>query len=167
MSSTSFSPPPLLVFNGQNYHIWVVKMKTYLQAFDMWEIVNDAGDTRPDHMLMCLAVCYTLLRHTPVSLPMWTKIAYSSVVSNHCFSTTENQAVTVKADVEPPPLRANPTIAQIRKYSDDHAKKYKVMSSIQSGVSDVIFTRIMICETPKKARSKLRVEFQGLDKTKQ
>ncbi|KAH1082706.1 hypothetical protein J1N35_022467 [Gossypium stocksii] len=58
MSSSSFPPAAPLVFNGEGYHIWVVKMKTYLHAFDLWEVVN--------------------------------------------------------ADVEPPPLRANPTVAQIR-----------------------------------------------------
>ncbi|KAA3477747.1 Retrovirus-related Pol polyprotein from transposon TNT 1-94 [Gossypium australe] len=40
MSSSGFflaSPP---VFNGESCHIWVVKIKTYLQAFDLWEVVN-------------------------------------------------------------------------------------------------------------------------------
>ncbi|KAG8500593.1 hypothetical protein CXB51_004280 [Gossypium anomalum] len=33
----------------------------------------------------------------------------------------------VKTDREPPPLRANPTIAQIRQHSDECAKQYKAM----------------------------------------
>ncbi|KAK5794785.1 uncharacterized protein LOC108487894 [Gossypium arboreum] len=111
MSSASFSPHPLLVFNGENYHIWVVKMKTYLQAFDLWEIVN--------------------------------------------------------ADIEPPPLRANPTIAQIRQHSDNRAKKYNIMSCLQSGVSDVKLTRIMTYETLKETWDKLKDEFQCLEKTRQ
>ncbi|XP_052878795.1 uncharacterized protein LOC128285355 [Gossypium arboreum] len=84
MSSSGFSPVPPLVFNGGGYHIWVVKMKTYLQAFGLWEVVN--------------------------------------------------------SDVEPAPLRANPTVAQIR---------------------------IMACETPKQAWDKLKEEFRGTKRTRQ
>ncbi|KAA3470787.1 putative LRR receptor-like serine/threonine-protein kinase [Gossypium australe] len=57
----------------------------------------------------------------------------------------------VNVNIKPPPLRANPTIAQIRQPSDDRAKKYKAMSCLQSDVSNVIFTRIMASETPKEA----------------
>ncbi|XP_040960384.1 uncharacterized protein [Gossypium hirsutum] len=88
----SFAPPPPPVFAGDNYHIWVVKMRTYLQALDLWS--------------------------------------------------------AVESDVEPPPLRANPTIAQIRQHGEERAKKHKAMACLQNGVSDVIFTRIMACGTP-------------------
>ncbi|XP_052486407.1 uncharacterized protein LOC128041111 [Gossypium raimondii] len=107
----SFTPPPPPVFAGENYNIWAVKMRTYLQAHDLWNVVLN--------------------------------------------------------DIEPPPLRANPTIAQIRQHNEDCAKKYKAMSCLQSGVSDVIFTRIMACDTPKQAWDKLKEEFQGSDKTRQ
>ncbi|XP_052489787.1 uncharacterized protein LOC128042480 [Gossypium raimondii] len=80
----SFSPPPPPVFAGESYNIWAVKMKTYLQAHDLWNVVQN--------------------------------------------------------DIEPPPLRANPTIAQIR---------------------------IMACDTPMEAWDKLKEEFQGSDKTRQ
>ncbi|KAG8498211.1 hypothetical protein CXB51_006647 [Gossypium anomalum] len=102
----SFSPPPT-VFASENYHIWVVKMKTYLQAHDLWNVVE--------------------------------------------------------ADIEPSPLRANPTIAQIKQHGEDCAKKYKAISCLQNGVSDVIFTRIMACDTPKQAWESLKEEFKGLD----
>ncbi|XP_052488764.1 uncharacterized protein LOC128041917 [Gossypium raimondii] len=39
MASMSFSPPSTFIFNGENYHIWVVKMKNYLQAYDLWKFV--------------------------------------------------------------------------------------------------------------------------------
>ncbi|XP_052489905.1 uncharacterized protein LOC128042557 [Gossypium raimondii] len=86
-------------------------MKTYLQAFDLWEVVN--------------------------------------------------------FDVEPEPLRANPTVAQIRQHADERTKRHKAMSCIQNSVSDVIFTRIMACETPKQAWDKLKEEFQGTERTRQ
>ncbi|KAG8478753.1 hypothetical protein CXB51_028642 [Gossypium anomalum] len=105
MASSGFSPAVPLVFNGEGFHIWVVKMKTYLQAFDLWELVN--------------------------------------------------------SDVEPGPLRANPTMAQIRQHADERTKRHKAMSYFQNCVSDVIFTRIMACETPKQAWDKLKEEFQA------
>ncbi|XP_012453319.1 uncharacterized protein LOC105775342 [Gossypium raimondii] len=107
----SFTPPLPPVFAGENYHIWVVKMKTYLQAHDLWSVVE--------------------------------------------------------SDVEPPPLRANPTIAQIRQHSEERAKKHKAMACLQNCVSDVIFTRIMACDSPKQAWDRLKEEFMGSDKTRQ
>ncbi|KAG8482807.1 hypothetical protein CXB51_023996 [Gossypium anomalum] len=47
MASASFSPPLLFIFNRENYHIWVVKMKTYLQAYDLWEVVNANVELAP------------------------------------------------------------------------------------------------------------------------
>ncbi|XP_016676470.1 uncharacterized protein [Gossypium hirsutum] len=73
---------------------FVVKMNTYLQAFDLWEVVN--------------------------------------------------------SDVEPEPLRANPIVAQIRQHTNERTKRHKAMFCIQNSVQDVIFTRIMACETPKQ-----------------
>ncbi|KAK5786864.1 hypothetical protein PVK06_041510 [Gossypium arboreum] len=107
----SFTPPPPLVFAGENYHIWVVKMKTYLQAQDLWSVVEN--------------------------------------------------------DVEPPPLRANPMIAQIRQHAEESTKKHKALACLQNGVSDIIFTRIMACNIPKEAWERLEEEFMGLDKTRQ
>ncbi|KAG8480148.1 hypothetical protein CXB51_024926 [Gossypium anomalum] len=86
-------------------------MRTYLQAFDLWEVIN--------------------------------------------------------TDVEPAPLRANPIVAQIRQHADERTKRHKAMSCIQNYVSDVIFTRIMACETPKQAWDKLKEEFQGTERTRQ
>ncbi|KAG8492389.1 hypothetical protein CXB51_009729 [Gossypium anomalum] len=111
MASASFSPAAPPVFTGEGFHIWLVKMRTYLQAFDLWEVVN--------------------------------------------------------SDAEPAPLRANPTVAQIRQHADERTKKHKAMSCIQNCVSDVIFTRIMTCETPKQAWNKLKEEFQGTERTRQ
>ncbi|KAG8473907.1 hypothetical protein CXB51_033893 [Gossypium anomalum] len=103
MFSANFTPPPPPVFTRENYHIWVVKMKTYLQAFDLWEVVN--------------------------------------------------------AEIGPPTFRPNLTLAQMKQYSRECAKKHKAMSYLQNGLSDVIFTRIMACDTPKQAWDKLNEEF--------
>ncbi|KAG8492662.1 hypothetical protein CXB51_010306 [Gossypium anomalum] len=111
MASSGFSPAAPPVFNGEGFHIWVVKIRTYLQAFDMWEVVN--------------------------------------------------------TDAEPAPLTANPTVAQTRQHANEKTKRHKAMSCIQNCVSDVIFTRIMACETPKQAWDKLKEEFQGTERTRQ
>ncbi|KAA3482127.1 Integrase, catalytic core [Gossypium australe] len=86
-------------------------MKTYLQAFDLWEVVT--------------------------------------------------------SDVEAALLKANPTVAQIRKHADERTKRCMAMSCIQNCVSDVIFSRTMACETPKQAWDKLKEEFQGSERTRQ
>ncbi|XP_052874153.1 uncharacterized protein LOC128279399 [Gossypium arboreum] len=73
----------------------------------------------------------------------------------------------VENDTEPSPLRANPTIAQIRQHSEKSTKKHKALACLQNGVSEVIFTKIMACNSPKQAREKLKEEFMGSDKTRQ
>ncbi|XP_017622230.1 uncharacterized protein LOC108466418 [Gossypium arboreum] len=71
------------------------------------------------------------------------------------------------SDIEPAPLKANPTVAQIRQHADERTKRHKAISCIQNCVSDVIFTRIMACETPKQAWDKLKEEFQDTERTRQ
>ncbi|KAF2318538.1 hypothetical protein GH714_008752 [Hevea brasiliensis] len=102
-------PPP--VFDGQNYQLWAVKMKTYLRGFDLWEVVETGNG--------------------------------------------------------PPPLRANPTVTQLKHYAEESAKKYKSLSIIHAAVTETIFTRIMACDTGKEAWDRLKEEFQGSEKTKQ
>ncbi|XP_040937993.1 uncharacterized protein [Gossypium hirsutum] len=70
-------------------------------------------------------------------------------------------------DIKPALLRANPTVAQIRQHANERTKRHKAMSCIQNCVSDVIFTRIMTCKTPKQAWDKLKEEFQGTERTRQ
>ncbi|XP_040938122.1 uncharacterized protein [Gossypium hirsutum] len=107
----SFTLPLPPVFAGENYYIWVVKMKIYLQAQDLWSVV--------------------------------------------------------KNDFEPPPLRANPIIAQMRQHAEESTKKHKALVCLQNGVTDVIFTRIMACSTPKEVWERLKENFMGSDKTRQ
>ncbi|KAF2310787.1 hypothetical protein GH714_017216 [Hevea brasiliensis] len=111
MAASSFgtSSPP--VFDGQNYQLWAIKMKTYLRDFDLWEVVETGNG--------------------------------------------------------PPPLRANPTMTQLKHYAEESAKKYKSLSIIHAAVTETIFTRIMACDTGKEAWDRLKEEFQGSEKTKQ
>jgi len=41
----SFTSPP--VFTGENYQMWDVRMKIYLQACDFWDVVEQDHDPQP------------------------------------------------------------------------------------------------------------------------
>lgn len=38
-SSAMATGPPF--FNGENYHIWAIKMKAYLKAQSLWDVVEN------------------------------------------------------------------------------------------------------------------------------
>jgi len=40
-SKKSFFQAALPVFDGDNYDLWAVRMKAYLEAFDLWEAVEE------------------------------------------------------------------------------------------------------------------------------
>jgi len=48
---------------------------------------------------------------------------------------------------DPPPLRNNPIVTQMKHHADECAKKFKFLSLIHTAVTETIFTRIMACET--------------------
>jgi len=99
--------PP--AFSGENYQIWYVKMKSYLEASGLWDVVMS----------------------------------------------------------EIQPLQEDPTVAQIRNYNDEVIRRAKAKTCIHSTVSDVVFTRIMSCETAKEAWNTLQEAFQGNERTLQ
>ncbi|CAI8619402.1 unnamed protein product [Vicia faba] len=55
----------------------------------------------------------------------------------------------VEEDYEIPPLPNNPTMAQIKFHKEKKTKKEKARSCLFTGVSSIIFTRIMTLKTPK------------------
>ncbi|KAF2285901.1 hypothetical protein GH714_008818 [Hevea brasiliensis] len=70
----------------------------------------------------------------------------------------------VETGRDPPTLRVDPTVAQIKHHSKECAKKYKALSCLHQVVSNVIFVRIIACETTKEAWDKLKEKFHGSDK---
>ena len=46
MSSSNFSWI-IPQFCGENYYIWSIKMKTYLQSLNLWEVVETGNDPTP------------------------------------------------------------------------------------------------------------------------
>ena len=65
------------------------------------------------------------------------------------------------------PFLTNPTLAQIKAHTDEKTKKFKSKTLIQNSVADSVFHRIMNCRTTKEAWDKLKLEYQGSDRTKQ
>jgi len=79
--------PP--IFSDENFEIWSVKMKSYLEESGLWDVVMS----------------------------------------------------------EIQPQQEDPTVAQIRNYNDEAMRRLKAKTCIHCVVSDVVFTRIMACET--------------------
>ncbi|XP_031262620.1 uncharacterized protein LOC116120791 [Pistacia vera] len=103
----SLSP---LVFNGDQYHIWAVRMKAYLRGQGLWQYVEE--------------------------------------------------------EKQPPQLGPNPTLNQMRMYEEKMSKAPKALSHIHFAVTNLVFIRIMACETGKEAWDRLREEFIGSDTTR-
>jgi len=43
-ASSPLSPP---IFNGENYKVWAVKMKTYLKGLGLWKYVEEDNALEP------------------------------------------------------------------------------------------------------------------------
>ncbi|KAJ4710130.1 Retrovirus-related Pol polyprotein from transposon TNT 1-94 [Melia azedarach] len=106
--STSYLAVPM--FTGENYQIWVVKMKSYLKSIRLWDAVETGRD--------------------------------------------------------PPPLRVNPTIAQMKQYEEELLKKDKALSVLHSALADHVFTGIMALETAKEVWDQLKEQNEGSDRVK-
>ncbi|KAJ8900434.1 hypothetical protein K2173_025211 [Erythroxylum novogranatense] len=72
----------------------------------------------------------------------------------------------VENDSEVPPLPPHPTTAQLKSHSEEKAKKFKAKTCLYSSVSEVIFTNIIACDTPKEIWDSLKSEYLGSEKTK-
>ena len=71
----------------------------------------------------------------------------------------------IESDVEPT-LPNNPTVAQMRQHSEQVAKKHRALAVLHSAISEVIFTRVLTCDSAKEAWDTLKAEFQGSERTR-
>ena len=55
----------------------------------------------------------------------------------------------VISEADPPPLRENPTVAQMKAHEEEKLKKDKVITYLHSRLADHIFTKIMDLEILK------------------
>ena len=53
-------------------------------------------------------------------------------------------------EANPSPMATNPTIAQMKADDEEKLKKYKVITSLHSGLTDHVFTKTINLETPKQ-----------------
>ena len=60
----------------------------------------------------------------------------------------------------------NPTLNHLKIYKEHLSKKFRALSTLHTVIDETIFIRIMACETTKQVWDKLKVEFQGNDKTR-
>ena len=72
----------------------------------------------------------------------------------------------IKDGEEPAPLGPNPTLSQIKTHEEQKARKPRALTCLHSALSEVIFTRIMTCESPKEVWEKLKDEFEGNERVK-
>eukprot|EP00256_Glycine_max_P069173 XP_025983768.1 uncharacterized protein LOC106798144 [Glycine max] len=70
----------------------------------------------------------------------------------------------VEEDYEIYPLPENPTMAQIKNHKERKMKKAKARSCLFTGVSQMIFTRIMTLKSPKAIWDYLKKEYTGDDR---
>ena len=47
MASSNFLGTGPSMFTGENYHIWAIKMKVYLKALNLWDVVEVGVDPLP------------------------------------------------------------------------------------------------------------------------
>lgn len=47
MASSSASILSSPIFNGETYQVWAIKMKTYLKALGLWQLVEDERNIQP------------------------------------------------------------------------------------------------------------------------
>ena len=72
----------------------------------------------------------------------------------------------VDEDKQIPPLRSNPTIAQIREHEESKQKKDKAVTCLHLALSDDVFTTIMHLENAKLIWDELKERFEGSDRVK-
>lgn len=60
----------------------------------------------------------------------------------------------------------NATVNEFKKYDELVTRSPRALTCIHSGLTDVMFTRIMTCETTKEAWDKLKEEFEGNNRVK-
>ncbi|TXG46650.1 hypothetical protein EZV62_011029 [Acer yangbiense] len=72
----------------------------------------------------------------------------------------------VNEDKQVPPLRANPTIAQMKQHEEEKMKRDKAVTCLYSALSDSVFTSIMHLDTAKLICDELKKRFEGSERVR-
>ncbi|XP_014506578.1 uncharacterized protein LOC106766358 [Vigna radiata var. radiata] len=103
----------------------------------------------------------------PVTLPIFNGEDYEMwAVKMQSYLEGLDLWEAVEEDYTVQPLPENPTLAQIKNHKEQKTKKAKAKSSLFSGVTKLIFTRIITLKSPKKIWDFLKEEYEGDDRIK-
>ncbi|PHT76830.1 hypothetical protein T459_20352 [Capsicum annuum] len=80
--------------------------------------------------------------------------SFTSIKALNLWDVVERGESTVQ------PLRDNRTLNDIKKYDELMTRSPRALTCIHSSITKVMFTRIMACETAKKAWDKITEEFE-------
>ncbi|KAK0581697.1 hypothetical protein LWI29_016899 [Acer saccharum] len=72
----------------------------------------------------------------------------------------------VNEDKQAPPLRANPTIAQMKQHEKEKMKRDKAVTCLYSALSDSVFTSIMHLDTAKLIWDESKERFEGSERVR-
>nr|KYP51766.1 hypothetical protein KK1_026427 [Cajanus cajan] len=99
--------------------------------------------------------CGCLLSPVHLQVPMFNRENYCIWTANMKFVLRYQSSWNVLID--PPPLRENLTIVQIKTYEEEKLTNDKPNTCLHAGLVDHIFTKIMDMETPKRVGKELRL----------
>ncbi|XP_016740341.1 uncharacterized protein [Gossypium hirsutum] len=181
----SFTPPPPPMFAGENYHIWLVKMKTYLQVHDLWNVrcreyaeppllrANPTTAQIRQHSeyyakkhkaMACLQnrvsdVIFTLIMACDPPNKAWEKLNEEFMGSD---KTRQQQLINLRRDLENLNMKESETIKQ---YSD---RIIAIVNNIRLLADDFSESRVVekvITTLPEKFESKISLLEDSRDLT--
>jgi cold shock CspA family protein len=103
----------------------------------------------------------------PAKTPVFTGQNYSVwAVKMETYLKAFDLWKMVESDRQPTLLGNNPTIAQMKFFNEEKAKRFIAFTCLHDAVSEEIFTRIMACKSVKETWDKLKAEFHGDEKAR-
>jgi hypothetical protein len=103
----------------------------------------------------------------PAKTPVFTGQNYSVwAVKMETYLKAFDLWKMVESDRQPTLLGNNPTIAQMKFFNEEKAKRFIALTCLHDAVSEEIFTRIMACKSVKETWDKLKAEFHGDEKAR-
>ncbi|RZB52130.1 hypothetical protein D0Y65_048527 [Glycine soja] len=123
----------------------------------------DLGNSSPKIALLKIYFCEASFSH--ITLPIFDGENYDLwEVKMQSYMESLDLWDAVEEDYEIYPLPENPTMAQIKNHKERKMKKAKARSCLFTGVSQMIFIRIMTLKSPKAIWDYLKEEYAGDDR---
>ncbi|XP_044511577.1 uncharacterized protein LOC123229722 [Mangifera indica] len=141
-SSSNSSLLAIPVFNGVHYHIWVVKMKIFLQAADLWDVVETDGNfpTMPENPTIV---------HCTTAKQVWEKLQQEYQGSE---KTRTMKIITLKRLLENTRMNDTESVSQ---YSDRIMKLVNEMRILGEDLSEERIVEKVLVSLLEKFESKI------------